>query len=329
MVTETPCVIIDVMRGGPSTGQPTGSSQQDIMQVRYGSHGDYEIIALCPSSVQECYELTVKAFNLAERYRNPVVVLSDEIVGHTRERLRIPGEMEVAARQVPATPPGEYLPYRPLPSGLLDGMPAFGQGYRLLVDGQLHDEAGNRRGADPNTSGALVRRLCAKITDHAEELVDVRTAFTDNAEVLVVAYGSVARSAYSAVREANGDDVRVGFFQPRILWPFPEKTFRALLSGVRRIVVPEMNMGKLNREIERFCDIEVVSLPKVGGNLHTPEEIYQAICGKRSTFLRRLQAMHPLGEKYLRKSALPTLFCPGCGHGTVLNAFSEGHRQAR
>ncbi len=275
--TETPCVIIDVMRGGPSTGQPTGSSQQDIMQARYGSHGDYEVIALCPSSVQECYELTVKAFNLAEKFRNPVFVMSDEIVGHTRERLRIPAEIEVTERRQPATPKGEYLPYRPLPSGLLDGMPAFGQGYRLLVDGQLHDEAGNRRGADPRISGALVKRLCDKITNHADDLVDVRTAFTDSAEVLVAAYGSVARSAYSAVREANADGLKVGFFQPRILWPFPVKAFQALLPGIRRIVVPEMNMGKLNRELERYCDIEVVSLPKVGGNLHTPEEIYEAV----------------------------------------------------
>jgi len=278
VVTETPCVILNVMRGGPSTGQPTSSSQQDIFQARYGSHGDYEIIAVCPSSVQECYELTVKAFNLAEIYRNPVIVLSDEIVGHTREKLRVPAEIEVVDRRPPAAPPGEYLTYRALPSGLLDGMPAFGGGYRVLVDGQLHDEAGNRKGADPELSAQLVARLCGKITRHADRLVDVRTAFIEDAEVLVVAYGSVARSAFSAVREANARGGRVGFFQPRILWPFPEEPFRRALNTVRRIVVPEMNSGKLVREIERFCNgIEVVSLPKLGGGLHTPEEIGAAL----------------------------------------------------
>ncbi|MGP8051108.1 MAG: 2-oxoacid:acceptor oxidoreductase subunit alpha [Desulfobaccales bacterium] len=278
VATETPCVIINVMRGGPSTGQPTSSSQQDIMQARYGSHGDYEVIALCPASVQDCYELTVKAFNLAEKYRVPVMVLSDEIVGHTRERLRIPANLEVSDRRPPLAPPEEYLPYRPLPSGLLDGMPAFGQGYRLLVDGQLHNESGNRRGDDPEVSAALVRRLCGKISSHADELADVRSAFTDGAEVLVVAYGSVARAAFAAVREAKAEGGKVGFFQPRILWPFPEKSFRERLPGVRRVVVPEMNIGKLNRELERYCHgIEVVSLPKLGGELHTPEEILAAI----------------------------------------------------
>jgi 2-oxoglutarate ferredoxin oxidoreductase subunit alpha len=251
------------------------------MQARYGSHGDYEIIALCPSSVQECYELTIKAFNLAEKFRLPVFLLSDEIVGHTREKLRIPSEIAVAERKPPLTAPGEYLPYKPLPSGLLDGMPAFGQGFRLLVDGQLHDEAGNRKGSDPEISGALVRRLSGKITDHTDELVDIRTAFADEAEVLVVAYGSVARSAFSAVRDANSKGRKVGLFQPRILWPFPEQPLRKLLKGVKRVVVPEMNMGRIAREVERFCcDIELISLPKVGGKLHTPEEISEALDGR-------------------------------------------------
>jgi 2-oxoglutarate ferredoxin oxidoreductase subunit alpha len=284
VVTETPCVILNVMRGGPATGQPTSSSQQDIMQARYGSHGDYEIIALCPSSVQECYELTVKAFNLAETYRNPVVVLSDEIVGHTREKLRIPAEIELVERRRPTAPPGQYLTYRALPSGLLDGMPAFGQGYRVLVDGQLHDEAGNRKGSDPDSSAELVDRLCSKITRHADRLVDVRTAFLEDAEQLVVAYGSVGRSAFSAVVEANAGGGRVGFFQPRIVWPFPQEHFRRALKNVRRIVVPEMNTGKLVREIERHCSgIEVISLPKLGGRLHTPEEIVRALAQSPKT----------------------------------------------
>ncbi len=276
--TETPCVIINVMRGGPSTGQPTVSSQQDVMQARYGSHGDYEIIALCPASVQDCYELTIKAFNLAEKFRNPVVVLSDEIVGHTREILRIPGQIDVRERRVPAAAPGDYKPYRAAPSGLLDGMPMFGQGYRLLVDGQLHDETGNRKGADTKISGALIKRLCHKITDHADELEDVRTAFMEGAKTLVVAYGSVARSAFSAVRQARRNNRKVGFFQPRILWPFPEKALQQAIKGITRIVVPEMNIGKICREIERLCPgVNLVSLAKVGGELHTPQEILNAV----------------------------------------------------
>ncbi len=279
--TETPCVIINVMRGGPSTGQPTVSSQQDVMQVRYGAHGDYEMIVLCPSSVQDCYELTVKAFNLAEKYRNPVVVLSDEIVGHTREILRIPEEIDVWERKAPASLPVDYKPYQADSSGLLDGMPAFGQGYRLLVDGQLHDETGNRKGADTTISGALVRRLCEKISNHDGDLEDVRMDFIDDAKVLVVAYGSVARSALSAVRQARKDDLQVGFFQPRILWPFPESALQQAVDGVTRIIVPEMNIGKIYREIQRLCPgVDIVSLAKVGGELHTPGEILKSIENK-------------------------------------------------
>jgi 2-oxoglutarate ferredoxin oxidoreductase subunit alpha len=276
--TETPCVIMDVMRGGPSTGQPTLSSQQDVMQARYGSHGDYEMIALCPSSVQECYELTIKAFNLAEKYRNPVVLLSDEIVGHTREILHIPGQIDIHERRKPAADPEEYKPYQAGPAGLLDAMPAFGQGYHLLVDGQLHDEAGNRKGGDTSISGALMKRLCHKISNHAGDLEDVRTAYTGDASVLVVAYGSVARSAFSAVRMARRHDLPVGFFQPRILWPFPEQGLRRAIEGISRVVVPEMNMGKICREVERLCPgVEIISLAKVGGDLHTPNEILEVV----------------------------------------------------
>jgi len=276
--TETPCVIINVMRGGPSTGQPTVSSQQDVMQARFGSHGDYEMIVLCPSSVQDCYELTIKAFNLAEKFRNPVVVLSDEIVGHTREILRIPENIDVIERRAPKASPEDYIQYKAEPSGLLDGMPSFGKGYKLLVDGQLHDETGNRKGADTKISGDLQRRLCHKITDHSDELEDVRTAFIEDAEVLVVAYGSVARSALSAVRQGRKNNCKVGFFHPRILWPFPEKALREIAEGISRIVVPEMNIGKICREVGRLCPgIDVVSLAKVGGELHTPQEILGAI----------------------------------------------------
>src|SRR4030042_3372172 len=179
--TDTPAVIIDVMRGGPSTGQPTSSSQQDVMQAKYGSHGDYEIIALTPSSVQEAFDLTVKAFNLAELYRNPVIVLSDEIIGHTREKIRIPGKVEVVPRKKPATPPEAYVPFRPGTNGLLEGMPAFNQGYGILVDGQIHDEMGIRAGHKPEVAAGLVNRICRKILDHRHELADVEEFMLDDA----------------------------------------------------------------------------------------------------------------------------------------------------
>ena len=279
--TETPVVVIDVMRGGPSTGQPTKSSQQDVMQAKYGSHGDYEIIALCPSSVQECYELTVKAFNLAERFRIPVILLSDEIVGHTREKLRIPKEIEIFERQKPAAPPETYKAYEPLKSGLLDGMPIFGQGYNVLVDGQLHNEIGTRAGHDPLISGRLMERLCRKITDHAHELVDVENLSTEDADTLIIAYGSVARSADSAVKTARSEGLNAGLIKLRILWPFPDEVIRAAIEGVEKIIVPEMNIGKISREIERLTDgaQQVIPLPKLGGEMHTPNEILNAICG--------------------------------------------------
>lgn len=277
--TDTPIVIIDVMRGGPSTGQPTSSSQQDVMQAKYGSHGDYEVIALTPSSVQEAFDLTVKAFNLAEVYRNPVILLSDEIVGHTREKVRIPEQVEVVPRRKPQSSPQDYVPFRPTWQGFLEGMPAFNQGYKILVDGQLHDEYGVRAGHKPDISAQLVERICRKITDHAKDLVDVEEWLLDDAEVAVVAYGSPARPSLRAVKEARAEGIKAGCLKIRILWPFPETVLDMLCSRVRRLVVPEMNIGKMVREVERVVAgrVEVISLPKIGGEMHTPGEILRAI----------------------------------------------------
>ena len=274
--TETPCVIINVMRGGPATGQPTLPSQQDIMQARFGSHGDYEIIAVAPSSAQEAFDLTVKAFNLAEIYRVPVYVLSDEIVGHTREKVKIDPNVEVVPRKRP--PREGYLPYRPGPDGLLPGMPAFNEGYRVLVDGQLHDETGNRVGHDPEASARLVRRLCEKITSRVDELTDVEELFLEDAEVVVVCYGSSARPALEAVYTAREKGMPAGIFRLRVLFPFPARRLAAATRRARVFLVPEMNIGKLVLEVERVARAaQVVSLPKLGGVLHTPEEILEAI----------------------------------------------------
>lgn len=276
--TETPCVIINVMRGGPATGQPTLPSQQDIFQAKYGGHGDYEIIALAPASAQEAYELTIKAFNLAEIYRVPVYVLSDEIVGHTREKVRFHRQVEVVERRRP-TRKDRYLPYEPLPSGLLDGMPAFNEGYRVLVDGQLHDETGNRVGDKVEESARLVERLCRKITDHIDQITDIEKENIEDAEIAVLSFGSVSRPALQAVRDARQEGIKAGFFRLRVIFPFPEKEVAFLAEQVRTILVPEMNIGKLVLEVQRATAgrAKIVSLPKLGGALHTPREILEAI----------------------------------------------------
>lgn len=277
--TDTPIVVIDVMRGGPSTGQPTSSSQQDVMQAKYGSHGDYEVIVLTPSSVQEAFDLTVKAFNLAEIYRNPVILLSDEIVGHTREKIRIPERVEVVPRRRPESSPKDYIPFRSNEQGFLDGMPAFNQGYGVLVDGQLHDEFGVRAGHKPDVAAKLLERICRKITDHAPELVDVEEWLLEDAEVAVVSYGSPARPALRAVKDARSAGLKAGYLKIRTLWPFPENVIDELCLRVKKIVFPEMNMGKIVREVERVAAgrAEVISLPKLGGEMHTPSEILKAI----------------------------------------------------
>lgn len=277
--TDTPIVIINVMRGGPATGQPTSPSQQDVMQAKYGSHGDYEIIALTPSSGQEAFDLTIKAFNLAEVYRNPVIILSDEIVGHTREKIKIPDQIEVIPRRRPSQPPQDYIPFRPINRGLLDGMPAFNQGYGLLVDGQLHDERGIRAGHKADISGQLVARICHKITDHAQELIDVKEYMLDDAEIAIVAYGSPFRSAWRAAKEARKMGRKVGCLQMRILWPFPDMIIDQICQRVEKIIVPEMNIGKIFREVERVAGgrVEVISLPKLGGEMPTPQEILEKI----------------------------------------------------
>jgi 2-oxoglutarate ferredoxin oxidoreductase subunit alpha len=277
--TDTPVVIIDVMRGGPATGQPTSSSQQDVMQAKYGSHGDYEVIVLVPSSAQEAFDLTVKAFNLAEVYRNPVILLTDEIVGHTREKVRIPEKVEIIERKKPASSPAEYVPFRPAAGGLLDGMPAFNQGYGILVDGQLHDEFGGRAGHKPEVSAAMVERICRKITDHAADLIDTEDWMLGDAEVVIIAFGSPARPALRAAKDARAQGIKAGFLKLRILWPFPEKIIERVARQAKRIIVPEMNMGKISREVERVVAgrAEVISLPKLGGEVHTPAEILQTI----------------------------------------------------
>lgn len=275
---EAPVVIINVMRGGPATGMPTSPSQQDIMQARYGAHGDYEIIALMPSSCQEVFDLTIKAFVLAEKFRVPVYLLSDEIVSHTREKVRIPPGLRPVKRKKPKME-SDYFPYKPGPGGILDGMPSFNEGYKLLIDGQLHKEDGNRAAHIPEVCARLNERLCRKIIDHAKELIDVETHFTEDAEVVIVCFGSPSRSALKAVKEARQRGIKAGILKIRTIWPFPDEEIARLSQSVHTLIVIEMNIGRVVNEVRRVasCRSEVFSLPKLGGLLHTPQEILTEI----------------------------------------------------
>jgi len=282
IMTETPCVIVNIMRGGPSTGQPTMPGQQDVMQARWGTHGDFEIIALAPSSVQEMFDLTVEAFNLSEIYRVPVFVLADEIVGHMWERVTIPEaeSIRVANRKKPTAPPTpDYAPFQP-DRDLVPHMAVFGQGYRFHATGLTHDELGHPRTESAEVQTRLVQRLCNKIRRNKEKIIRVENIMLEDAEVAVVAYGIAARSALSAVRKARAMGIKAGLLRLVTLWPFPDEQIAKVVDHVKAFVVPEMNCGQVVREVERAAKrTPVVFLSKLGEDPHRPSEILDAIGG--------------------------------------------------
>jgi 2-oxoglutarate ferredoxin oxidoreductase subunit alpha len=278
-VAEVPCVIIDVMRGGPSTGLPTHVSQGDVQQARWGTHGDHPIIALAVSTTQECFELTVKAFNMAEKYRTPVIILSDEVVGHTREKLVLPpaGSLKVEERVRPDMPPEWYLPYADTASGV-PPMGIFGDGYRYHVSGLIHDVRGYPT-ERPDEIAPFLNRLYRKINQHFHDIQLVREEHTEDARLLVVAYGSVARSARRAVAEAREWGIKAGLLQLITLWPFPRRHLEFLLRKVRAVLVPELNLGQISREVKRVNQgmARVETLNRIDGNLITPDEIVERL----------------------------------------------------
>jgi len=278
VMTEAPCVIVNVMRGGPSTGQPTMGAQGDVMQCRWGMHGDVETIALAPQSVQEMYDLTVEAFNLSEAYRTPVFLLSDANIGHLYERLTIPREEELTLvdRKRPTLPPSEYLPYR-ADESLVPPMASFGDGYRFYSTGLTHDEKGYPD-MSVETQDKLVRRLCDKIRRNTDKITRIEAFMTDDCEVLVVAYGITARSAATAVKQARERGLKAGLLRLVSLWPFPDKLLEKMAEDAKAVIVAEMNYGQLVREVERAVKPKPVRfLPKLGENPHTPGEILEAI----------------------------------------------------
>ena len=278
-VTETPCVIVNVMRGGPSTGLPTNPAQGDVQMARWGTHGDHPIVVLAVSTVEDSFTITVKAFNIAEKYRVPVILLSDEVVAHTRECVKLPdqSEIKVIDRIRPSVPPDWYKPYEGDSRGV-PPMAAFGDGYRHHVTGLIHDVHGFPT-QNPQEIEQFQRRLTQKITKGFPDIMMTRSYFLDDAEVFIIAYGAVARSALRAVQDARAKGIKVGLLQLITLFPFPRSTVAPLLQKCRAVLVPEMNMGQISREVQRVnqYDCQVVKHNRIDGQFITPQELLKRL----------------------------------------------------
>ena len=277
-MTEAPLVIVNMQRGGPSTGQPTMAAQGDMMQARWGSHGDYEVIALSPSSVQECFDFTVEAFNLAEEYRVPVMVMGDEIVGHMREKITVPDKVKIIPRKMPEEGPETFLPYKADPEGV-SPMPPFGAGYKMHITGLTHDERGYPDTSRPETHSKLVKRLCNKILKNRDKICRAKELYTEDADIIVVSYGAPSRSAITAVKQAREKGIKAGHIKLETAWPFPDEIVKSATEGAKKVFVVEMNLGQMVHEVERVVcgasDVEL--LPKIGGEMHLPGEILKNI----------------------------------------------------
>jgi len=272
--TETPCVVADIQRVGPSTGMATRVAAGDIMQAKWGSHGDYQIIALSPWSVQEMYDLTIRAFNLSEQFRVPVIILGDETVGHLRETMEVKGELTVYERdKAPGKPPFDTPEEDGVPP-----MPSLGDGENVIMTGSTHDGFGFKKTGDGAVNERLVNRLSKKITNHADEIVEVDSHFLSDADAVVIAYGFVARSAFRAVQELRNDGKKVGFLRLKTIWPFPEKAIKEVSSQCKKLLVPEMNLGQVVREVERVaCTATIKSLTQIDGTPIFPHKLMRAL----------------------------------------------------
>ncbi|HWI62613.1 MAG TPA: 2-oxoacid:acceptor oxidoreductase subunit alpha [Symbiobacteriaceae bacterium] len=280
---DIPCVVVNVQRMGPSTGLPTSPAQGDMQQARFGSHGDYGIIALTPSSVSEAYHLTIRAFNLAEQFRTPVIILADEVIGHLREPVTVPdpSEVTVVERRRPTLPKGEHKPFRPDEKGV-PTLPNFGDGYRFHVTGLIHAEDGFST-SNPKLVDQAVRRLTNKLVDNLDEIYQAELKDIEDADIVVFAYGGTARSAQRAVRMAREKGLKVGFYRPITIWPFHDELVRKAVAGKKAVIVPELNLGQMAREVERVAHgtTTVIPVTKVTGEILTPAEILAAIEGVR------------------------------------------------
>lgn len=278
-IAEIPCVVYNVMRGGPSTGMPTGPSQSDVMCAKWGTHGDHPAICLVPASVQETYEEVIRAFNLSEKYRTPVMVMPDEIVAHMRERIVFPeqGEIEVVPRKTPTVPPEQYKPYD-TSFGDVPPLAAFGSGYKFHVTGLNKMQDGF-----PTTKAEIVQaeeeRQVRKVDANIDDIVTFEEYMLDDAEVVVVAYGSTSRSARYAVNVAREQGIKAGMFRIKTFWPFPDKQIKALANKVKGFVIPEMNLGMCSLELERCAQgkAPVLGIFRVDGEPINPDQIVEKI----------------------------------------------------
>ncbi len=282
-MAEVPCVVIDVMRGGPSTGMPTRPSQSDIMQSRWGSHGDRPVIVLAPASVAEVYSETVRAFNLSEALRTPVVVLIDEVIGHLVETIELPESVETVERKWANGGTADFLPFE-ADEDLIPPMVRPGDGHRIHTTGLTHGENGFPT-QEPAKVDQVMDRLLGKIGHHIDLIESFEAIECEDAEILIVAYGISARAARSAVAQARDKGLKAGLFRPVTLWPFPEQAFLEAAAGAKSVLVPEMNAGQLCLEIERLCATEgkVVSMPRIDGEPIAPSDILEhvtALAGK-------------------------------------------------
>ena len=278
IMLETPCVLVNIQRAGPSTGLPTMVAQADIMQARWGSHGSYEIIALAPSSIQEMYDVTILAFNLSEKYRTPVLVMGDEAIGHMSEKLVI-SEIKpdhIVSRKKPTVRPDEYQPYK-ADADLVPPMALAGEGYRFHTTGLTHDERGYPA-MTVEAQDALIRRLVNKIRLNRQDIIRLKEFQVEDAEIILVSYGISARISLMAVEQARARGIKVGLVQLITVWPFAEERIRQLAKQAKAFIVPEINMGQIVLEVERCAaGVKTVSLPHPGGTVHQPKVILDAI----------------------------------------------------
>jgi 2-oxoglutarate ferredoxin oxidoreductase subunit alpha len=279
VITETPCVLVNIQRGGPSTGLPTLCGQGDMMQARWGSHGHYEIIAISPSSPQEIFDFTIKAFDLAETFRIPVLVMADEVVGHMVERVTIPRpeNIRVAQRVKPTEPPETYLPYK-TDDSLIPVLPDAGDGYRIHITGLTHDERGYPS-TDAKAQDAMIRRLIRKIQKNRDRIIEYKDYYLEKARIVIVAYGATVRPALKAMRTLREEGLEVGLLKLNTIWPFAEDLIRGLAKKVDAFVVPEVNFGQITLEVERCTHGQAATtlIPHAGGGIHTPAQIEKGV----------------------------------------------------
>lgn len=276
-MTETPCVIVDIQRAGPSTGQATKCGQGDVMQARWGTHGDHAMIVLSPNSVQEIYDLTIRAFNLAEKYRTPVVLLADEIIAHMREEITTPPpeKIEIINRKKPKKTEVAFFGSQEIPP-----MPGVGEGFNVPVTGSTHNETGHRYTADPIVHRQLVERLVSKIERNTDQLVDYEGCNMDDCEAGIISYGCTSRIIYETVELAEKNDIKVGFIRLKTIWPFADRIIQEIAQNAKVLFVPEMNLKQLFYEVKRAVEgaVPVFPINKIGGSeMITPEELIEQV----------------------------------------------------